>query len=304
MTMPGFWRNINTENRRAVLSDLGALSTVHFLFPQGGGPRGAFTTFADLAPNLQSRDTIILGGVLREQAVTPDDICDVTVYGAANRPRQATSGGVPTGGGAYWTYPSSSPAATTPLIEVVAQGWTFENICFNPYTSSGAIRVTADAVDDSIDGGHLLVNNCYFVGGGAGQLGIENNGGSGFCKIQNSRFLLLASAIKCLSTSKAVPLAWEILDNWFAQNTNDIVSSLSYSYILRNQFMTAGAGAVNKVISTTFNAVQGGNNHVCLNQFSNAEAEIAPGSGFTGAASDTWMNYVNDQAALAFGQPA
>ena len=80
--------------------------------------------------------------------------------------------------------------------------------------------------------------------------------------------------------------------------------SLNSSVIKGNNFITPGSGATNKVISTTFISTQGGLNHVVLNFFNNTEAQIAPGSGYTGAASDFWMNYVTDQAALAFGQPA
>lgn len=303
MTQQGYWRDFKENNNRAILMDYGVMNHVWYLFPQGGGPRGSFQTFTELAPHLRDRDIIYLSGVLEEQnCVAPDGVFDVAIIGAANRPRQATSSGVPTGGGAYWKTDSSRNGA--PLLTLKRQGWLISNICFNPYAAYSAIKIQTDAADDLIDGGHLTVDGCYFVGGGQGQIGIENYGGAGFCRVANSRFLLLDAAIKCTSTAKAVPLMWEIVDNTFAQNNNDIASSLSYGQILRNRFLTAGAGAVNKVVSTTYNAVQGGYNQVLLNQFKNTEAEIAPGSGYTGAATDVWMNYVTDQAALAFGQPA
>jgi hypothetical protein len=304
MSINGFWRTLQEENRRAILTDYGQINKVWYLFPQGGGPRGSFTTFSDLKGNLSSRDLIYLSGVLREQAVAPDGVFDVTILGAANRPRQATSSGTPTGGGAYWTAPTS-PTATTPLLELKRAGWSIQNICFNPTTSSAAIRLTRSASVDLIDASHTSIDECYFVGGGTGQIGIEDNGGSGFVSVTNSRFLLLTgTGILSLNTAAAVPLQWEIVGNRFAQNTNDVKMSLSYGRITNNDFLTAGSGSTNKVISTTFISTQGGNNHILLNQFSNTEAEIAPGNGYTGAASDTWMNYVNNQAALAFGQPA
>ena len=303
MSQPGFWKR-NWEDNRVVITDSHAVvNRIWSLFPQGQGPRGAFATFETLKPHLRSRDVIYLSGVLEEQGcVTPENVFDVTIIGAANRPRQATSGGVPTGGGAYWKTDSTRNGA--PLLEVKSQGWMFSNICFNPYASYSALKFTRDAAVDLIDASHAIVDNCYFVGGGQGQIGIENSGGAGFCQIMNSRFLLLDFAIKCTSTAAAVPLLWEILDNSFSRNTNDIASALSYAQILRNRFMTAGAGAVNKVISTTYNAAQGGNNQVLLNFFNNTEAQIAPGTGYTGAATDFWSNYVTDQAALAIGQPA
>lgn len=305
MTTQGFWRDVRLDNRRAIIQDMGWMSNLWYLFPQGGGPEGSYSTFAQIKNSLKSRDTIFLGGVLREQAVAPDGVFDVAIIGAANQPRQATSSGTPTGGGACWLAPSSGAVATTPLLELLRHGWSIENIEFTPHTSSSAIRLTRSASVDLIDAGHVKIDGCYFAAnGGSGQIGIEDNGGCRSALIQNSRFEGLSSAILSISTAAAVPLDWAIRHNKFFQNTNDVKMSLSYSLIRRNSFMTAGSGATNKVISTTFLATQGGNNHILLNQFTNTEAQIAPGSGFTGAATDVWMNYVTDQAALAFGQPA
>jgi hypothetical protein len=304
MTQVGYWRQTQQENRVATLNSYGQINKVWYLFPQGGGPRGSFSTFTALKPNLRSRDLIILSGVLREQAVAPSDIYDVTIIGAANQPRQATSGGVPTGGGACWIGPTS-PTATTPLLELVSQGWAFENIEFTPVASSAAIRLTRSASVDTIDAGHARFTNCYFAANGVTTpIGIEDNGGCRSVIIEGCRFEGLASAVLSLNTAAAVPLDWNINNNKFFQNTNDIKMSLSYASIVSNQFLTAGSGATNKVISTTFISTQGGNNKLVLNFFNNTEAQIAPGSGYTGAASDQWMNYVTDQAALAFGQPA
>lgn len=303
MSISGFWRDMRIDNRRVVVRDYGVISNLWFLFPQGNGPRGAFTTFADLKPNLRSRDTVILSGVLREQAVMPDDVYEIAFIGAAGIPRQATDGGVPTGGGATWMPPSSGAVAATPLIEVVRQGCSFENISFTPHTSSGGVRLTtAGGLDEA---GQTRFKSCLFGGqGGTGQIGIEDNGGSGYVVVEDCDFQNLAFGLKGISTANAVPLGWRISKNRFRQNTNDIAMSLSYALIERGRHFTAGSGATNKVISTTYVSVQGGNNQILLNQFNNTEAQIAPGSGYTGAASDLWMNYVNDQAALAFGQPA
>ncbi len=306
MTTAGFWRELKQDSRSLAIQSngLGVISNVHYIFPQGGGPRGSFENFTDLAPNLKSRDIIIIGGVLREQAVAPLNVYDVTVMGANNLPRQATSSGVPTGGGASWLPPSSGAVATTPLLEVRAAGWSFQNLQFSPHTASACVRLTRSASVDTTDASHAQFVDCYFSGGGTTPIGIEDNGGCGFVQISNCRFQNLTSAIKGLNTAAAVPLSWLIELSRFQQNTNDITMSLSYGRIIKNDFMTAGSGATNKVISTTFVSVQGGNNHILLNQFTNTEAQIAPGSGFTGAATDVWMNYVTDQAALAFGQPA
>lgn len=275
----------------------------------GRTPNNPFATVARAFEFVDCYDIIVLDGVIREQVVAPLGVLDVTIIGAANRPRQATNSGVPTGGGASWLSPTT-PVATTPLLELIEQGWTIANIQMAPVASSACIRLTR--LEDTVkpDASHASILGCYFVGGGANGIGIEDNGGCGGVLVAGCRFQALGdSALKGLNTAIAVPLAWQIggqgaNGNRFQQNLNDIKMSLSYGAIENNKFMTAGSGATNKVISTTAVAVQGGNNHILLNQFSNTEAEIAPGSGYTGAASDTWMNYVNNQAALAFGQPA
>jgi len=306
-SQPGLWQQIRQDNRDWSVSSnrLGSIGRTFFIFPQGKGPKGSYSNFTDLAPNLRSRDVIILGGVLREQAIAPLDVYDVTIIGAANTPRQSTSGGAPTGGGATWMLPTS-PVATTPLLEVRAAGWAFENIEFTPANASAAVRLTRSAAVDTIDASHARFSGCYFAGnGGTTQNGIEDNGGSSRVLVEDCRFEGLGgTAILSLSTANSVPLGWRIAKNRFQQNLNDIKMSLSYAIIELNRFMTSGSGAANKIISDTFIATQGGFNHILLNQFSNTEVEIAPGNGYTGASTDVWMNYVNNQAALAFGQPA
>lgn len=270
----------------------------------GNNPTYPFATIGRAIEMADTYDVIVPTGVFREQVVAPDGLENISIIAPVVRPRQATSSGVPTGGGCSWLSPTS-PTATTPLLEIVRPGWYLANIQMSPVANSACVRLTTSAVDDLDAAGHTVFDNMYFSGGASGAIGIEDNGGSGFVQIGNSRFFGLGgSAILSLNTANAVPLMWEILNNTFAQNTNDVKMSLSYSQIRLNRFMTAGSGATNKVISTTFISSQGGNNHILLNQFTNTEAEIAPGSGFTGAASDVWMNYVTDQAALAIGQPA
>jgi hypothetical protein len=304
MSVAGFWRELRQDSRDISISTnrLGKIANVHFLFPQGNGPRGSFTTFSALKPNLRSRDVIILGGVLREQAVAPLDVYDVTVMGAANRPRQATSGGVPTGGGACWLPPHTGAVATTPLIELQAAGWLFDNIEFSPHTNSAGIRLTRSAVVDTIDASHFTVQNCYFDGnGGSGQIGIEDNGGSGHGLVEGCRFANLASAVLGLNTGAAVPLGNAYRRNRFYQNTSDIKMSLSYGVIENNVFMTPWTGGAAFVINTIFLAAQGNNNMVIMNQ--TPDTDIDPAKGYKGSATDVWNNYQAGTAALVVVSP-
>jgi len=263
----------------------------------------AFATMAKALSVVANYDQILVNGVVKEQCVAPQDVFDVTIIGACNRPRQATDGGVPTGGGASWLSPAV-PTATTPLLKLREQSWTIINMMFAPVASSACVRLSRAEVAADMDGSHASFINCYFVGGGANGIGIEDVGGCGGILINGCRFQGLGdTAIKGISMAIAVPLLWEIRNSKFEGNLNDIKMSLSKGLIRENQFLTAGSGAVNKVISTDALG-SGGNNQILLNQFKNTEAQIAPANGYTGTASDVWMNYVTDQAALAFGQPA
>lgn len=305
MSVEGFWRRQNRDNRNTILesSGLGVVGKTHYIFPDGGGPYGAVTNFTDgVKPTLRSRDTIIIGGVLREQAVAPDGVYDVLVVGAANTPRQATDAGVATGGGATWMAPASGAVALTPLLEIVRQGWEFENILFNPHTNSAAIRLTtAGGLEEA---GQFSMRGCAILGGGTGQIGIEDNGGSGFVTIEDCDFqLLTGTAILGLTTANAVPLSWNIVRNRFRQNTNDIKMSLRYALIEANRFFTAGSGSTNKVVDTIALSGQGEWNQVILNQFPNVAAEIKNDNGYRGSSTDLWNNYALETAALIVESP-
>lgn len=301
MTMSGFWRNMASDNRRPILQGWGQVNRVHYLFPQGDGLLTSFSeinvysTFAALAPQLKSRDVIVLGGVLREQAVAPDGVFDVLITGAAGSPRQATSGGTPTTGGATWMPPASGAVATTPLLELVRQGWIIENIEFTPHTSSAGIRLTRSASVDLIDAGHCIIRGCLFgANGGSGQIGIEDNGGCGFCLIEENRFHgLTGTAIKGLSTGAAVPLLWRITKNRFNANTNAIGMSLTEALIDYN-FIRQTANDTNFKINVVAVSGQGSLNQVIKNIFPDAAANVTIAKGYKPGTTDVWRNWVTD----------
>lgn len=301
--LSGFWRN-QTVNQRNALTGFGQINNVHYLFPQGGGPRGAYTTFADLANQLKSRDLILLSGVLREQAVAPLDVYDVMLLGAANMPRQATSGGSPTGGGACWLPPSTGAVATTPLLELRAAGWKISNIEFTPHTSSAGVRLTRSAVTDTIDASHAEFENCMFAANGATTpIGIEDNGGCGFVKIIDCRFDSLTTAIKGLNTGAAVPLRWKVLNNLFMRNTNAIAMSSSQGTFMNN-VLNQAANDANFKINLISVAAQGDLNMVLYNVFSDVAANVTIAKGYKPGTTDVWRNYVTDTAAYIVTVPA
>lgn len=258
---------------------------------------GAFLTMAKVLSMVGDNDSVFFIGKVREQLVAPLGVTGVAIIGAAG-------GNIRDDDGAKW-YAPAAPVAGQALLEIREQGWSFYNFLMTPDNTGGA-AIKAHRAESATypDSSHFICSGMRFVGAGGTPIGIEDVGGNHHYIVDNCEFQSLTFGLKCTSTGVAVPLRNRIMNSRFLLNTNDLASSQSYGIISGNQFLTAGAGAVNKVISTTYNAVQGGNNHITLNFFSNTEAEIAPGSGYTGAATDLWMNYVNNQAALAFGQPA
>jgi hypothetical protein len=269
----------------------------------GLSPLAPFATVDRVFDFLKSGDVIVLQGVIREQVVAPNDIYDVTVLGAANTPRQATSGGVATGGGATWMPPASGAVAATPLIELVAQAWNFFNISFTPHTSSAAVRLTRSASVDTIDASHAGFYGCLFSGqGGTGQIGIEDNGGCGFVNVGGTtplsgcRFnLLTGTAIKGLNTGAAVPQGWNIVNNVFRRNTNSIGMSLTQG-LVANNVINQAANDTNFKINLVAVAGQGSLNFVLNNYFSDAAANVTIAKGYKPGTTDVWRNYVTDTA--------
>lgn len=263
----------------------------------GTSPDQSFSTMARALDAVGDNDAIYFVGKVREQLVAPLGVTGVSIIGAV-------TGQVRDDDGAKW-YAPASPVAGQALLELREQGWTLQNFLMTPDATGGAC-VKAHRNEDATypDSSHFVCRGMRFVGAGGTPIGIQDVGGNHHYLVDDCEFQSLTSAITCTSTSIAVPLRNRIQNSRFLLNTNDITSSLSYSVISGNHFLTAGAGSTNKVISTTFNSTQGGNNHVTLNYFSNGNADIDPSHGFTGAATDFWSNYTNDQAALVVGQPA
>lgn len=300
-----FWKTFQPNPNQIVVGNYAGVSrNVWYLFPQGG-VAGSFATFAALKPNLMSRDIIILGGVLREQAVAPDGVFDVTVIGAANMPRQSTSGGTPTGGGACWLPPSTGAVATTPLLELVRSGWSFENIEFTPHTASAAIRLTRSASVDLIDASHARFSGCFFAAnGGTTQIGIEDNGGCSRVLIEECRFEGLGgTAIKGLNTAAAIPLGWRITKNRFNGNTNCIGMSLTEGLVDSN-FIRQAANDTNFKVNLVAVSGQGSLNQVYDNLFSDVAANVTIAKGYKPGTTDVWRNYVTDTAAYIITVPS
>ena len=202
-----------------------------------------FLTMAKAFTMVDSGDTIVFRGKVREELTTPAGVFDVTVIGAANRPRHAddhSESSTPGRGSsaASWV-PPASPTAATSLCIVQQQGWSFRNVLFDCPVDAAAVRLNRDAAadDSERDAGHASFYGCRFA---SGLIGIQNAGGAGFVHVDNCVFHLLTESggagIKCTSTAVAVPLTWLIENSHFHNNASHILSSMSYSTIRNNIF--------------------------------------------------------------------
>jgi hypothetical protein len=258
----------------------------------GPGSGYAFATIEKLLSKVDHGDIGVLFGVFREQLTGPVKY-DITLIGASNRPRQATSGGVHTGGGASWLAPAA-PVAVTPLIQVVAQGWKFVNIQMAPVAGAACIRFRRRETAAIPDASHGAVFGCYFSTGGAGGHGIDVTE----CK----RILVEDCDFEALGTGTAI------------LNTADGgVAQTGYGVIRGNRFQRGNAGDIivagndYLIEGNRFYAVfgteggmridldGGARNRVLNNHFADATAQYAIAGGYRkGAATDVWRNWVSD----------
>jgi len=253
-------------------------------------------TMSGAARFITSGLTIYLEGVLFEQVTFPI-VNNVTVVGVSVIPRQATTSGVPNGGGATWLSPTGLSNSLA-LATVQGQGWTFQNILFNN-SATGAGCIKLSAVGDppaQADASHCAFINCRFTGA---NLGIDDAGGSAFTYINGCEFFNFAGtgdvAIKSTSTSLRLPLRWVILNTAFWGNVNHIVAPASGWTIKYCVFNAATTVNINFTGGTAPNFVQ-------QNAFAIAAADFDPAGGVTGVTGDAWSNYLTD--AVETGLPA
>ena len=297
------FRNITDLNNN--FAELGGVDL--WVRPQVGSDSGsdgtydnAFRTMSGLtsAGKLVTGVTIGLEGVLTEEFTTPLGVNNVTIVGDQVTPRQATTSGVPNGGGATWLSPSSG---TGTLLKVRGQGWTVANIYFNnSATAAACVQVLTDGAGDppvDADGAHFLLKHCILTGTDDG---LNANGGTNFITVDGCTFFgFSGSGDMAISTTAGAGvgtlLGWVITNCTFRSNASHIVAALSHARILNNTFDTASASVINLTGGVAPNFVVG-------NRFNIAAANFDPDGGVTGVTGDCWSNTLTD--AIETGLPA
>lgn len=261
----------------------------------GTSPLFPFATVARALEFADCYDTIVVAGVIREQVSAPVGLSDITIIGAANQPRQATSDGVPNGGGSTWLAPTS-PVALTPLLQIVNQGWIVKNIFFGTVASTPAIRLKRQESAAFPDASHVIIDGCQFF-----TQGLSTEIGIGSESLFKGRILncvfqgLSGTAILGESVSIAQPQDNVIDSCFFRECANAIDWPMSYGIINNNRFKD--------ITTTKIDVNVGADNYVGINFFDDVEADIDPAHGYIGNASDCWRNWSSDQAALTVANP-
>jgi hypothetical protein len=155
----------------------------------GRKPSRPFLTMDKAFDMIDSGDVIFVRGKIKEQLTTPAGVFDVTIVGAANRPRHADDHSEASSPGrgsssATWVSPDSA-TASTPLLKVQQQGWRVVNMLFGAGPASTAsILLFRDggSGDSERDASHFHLLGCRFS---APVIGVQDSGGCAFVRIED-----------------------------------------------------------------------------------------------------------------------
>lgn len=260
----------------------------------GLSPDQALATITQALAMAENGAIIGLFGVFNEHCTTRLGLQDITIVGLANTPRQATTSGVPNGGGATWL---SASGGTTALLTVQGQGVTVRNIYFNNSATAAPCidLVTVGDPPAQADAAHFLAQGCIFTGA---DNGIDAMDGTNFVRIVDCTFLNFAGAGDiAINAAQSIGtlLDWRIVNCKFVNNVSNIIAALSHSTV---------SGCVIEAGSTTTIDTTGATvpNWIVGNYFNIAAADFDPAGGVTGVTGEVWSNTLTD--AIETGLPA
>jgi hypothetical protein len=254
-----------------------------------GSAEKPFATMAAAFAILQSRDTIYFRGKVREQLVAPLGVYGVKIIGADTNPRHDLA--------ASWLAPTS-PAATTPLLQLREQGWVLSNFLMQPHTDDVAVKLSRRENATLPDASHAMFLGMRFQGGLAH---IENDGGVFNIVIDGCTFMLAAGAggggIISTNVSIALCYKWLIQRSHFLENVNHIVAPLKDSRVLDNTFAQATTAAIDLVNGEAPNVLLRNAFDIAADDFDPSGTPLV--RGVTG---DVWHSILTD--AVETGLPA
>jgi len=254
-----------------------------------GSYSNPYATMSGLSGILRPGLVVGLLGVLFEEYSSPR-VNDVTVIGMGNLPVQATTGGVPNGGGSTWMSPSASSSGV--LLQPNGQGWRIQNIFF----SSGA-GVTANPCIKLVNVGDPPASNCsektsvigcYLTGtdDGISATDLPNNVYVGY----NTFFGFSGAGDLAMSSSTGLGTGtlqnWVIEYNDFNGNAGHITMPLTSGKIRHNSFsyIYGSVTSTTQVVLTS-----GSNNEVYDNYFSVPFNQNGLTAMFAAGTNDRWM---------------
>jgi hypothetical protein len=210
--------------------------------------------------------TVALDGVLRQEWTAPI-ISDVSIIGAGNQPRQATTSGVANGGGATWLSPTS---ATDSLLTIRGQSWRVQNIYFNnscTTATTGCIDLQGGGDPPlTADAGGTQIYGCRFTGEANG---IYLDGGPGFLDIAHNTFMFFDSSGDCAilaGGSGGTGYGTVVRSNFFESNLTHIKAlSTAYSWKVFDNHMSYISGGVTTSVFIDFTG--GNQNSIYKNVF-------------------------------------
>lgn len=221
-----------------------------------------------LARSVMTPGVVIgLEGVLLEEFTAPI-INDVTIIGArSNAPRQATTSGVPNGGGATWLSPSGG---TGSLLTLQGQSWRVQNIYFNNSATgatTGCIKLVGGGDPPlTADAGGATIAGCTFTGEANG---LYLDGGPGFLNIVGNTFMFFDSTSDCAilaGGSGGTGYGTRIIGNFFESNLTHIRAlATAYSWKVAQNHFSYISGSVTTGVFINFTG--GNQNSVYDNTF-------------------------------------
>lgn len=259
----------------------------------GTSPKQAFSTMAQAFSAVNSGDIIYFVGKITEQLITPVQKFDVSVIGCGNRPRHADA--APAGGNwaaATWAAPAT-PTASTALVRVLQQGWTFANILFAGSAGCASINLVRNtgSGDDERDASHTTIIGCRFAGVASTDTGIKF-GGTSFTEIVNNTLIKGNDFQGCATGigehSAGLQFRMQLKDNVFQSNTNHVTLGGYNALITGNMFGLWTTTGVNLTGGTGSNIVSG---NYLWGDYSTASNHYVSGTG------DEWGgNWSSDEA--------